>query len=134
MSVEVVQRHLRIRGRVQGVWYRASTAREAGRLGLVGRVRNQADGSVEAVAQGPSEAVEQLVAWCHEGPCTIARYSHCRGGISSTLFSSSHSATSPPPVPSSSAWIRSASEPVSLALTTNERISLTSPAGVKRVV
>jgi acylphosphatase len=59
---------LRIRGRVQGVFYRDSTQREAQRLGLHGWVRNRSDGSVEAVAQGPPEQVAALIDWCHEGP------------------------------------------------------------------
>ena len=59
---------LRIRGRVQGVFYRDSTQREAQRLGLYGWVRNRSDGSVEAVAQGPPERVAALIDWCHEGP------------------------------------------------------------------
>ena len=59
---------LRIRGRVQGVFYRDSTQREAQRLGLYGWVCNRSDGSVEAVAQGPPERVAALIDWCHEGP------------------------------------------------------------------
>jgi len=59
----------RIRGRVQGVWFRESTRREAERIGgLTGFVRNVADGSVELVAEGPAEACERLVQWCHRGP------------------------------------------------------------------
>ena len=59
---------LRIRGRVQGVFYRDSTQREAQRLGLRGWVRNRNDGSVEAVALGPPERIAALIDWCHEGP------------------------------------------------------------------
>lgn len=59
---------IRVRGLVQGVWFRQSTADEARRLGLEGWVRNLADGSVEAEAQGPRDRVEALVAWCRRGP------------------------------------------------------------------
>ncbi|MGA9524525.1 MAG: acylphosphatase [Myxococcaceae bacterium] len=60
---------LRIRGRVQGVYFRQSTQEEAQRLGgLTGWVRNLPDGDVEAVVEGPRDRVEALVAWCHRGP------------------------------------------------------------------
>ncbi len=59
---------LRITGRVQGVFFRESTRREATRLGLQGWVRNLDDGSVEAVVQGPAADVETMVQWCHRGP------------------------------------------------------------------
>lgn len=57
-----------ISGRVQGVWFRAWTAQEATALGVDGWVRNCADGTVEAVFQGASEAVDSMVAACHRGP------------------------------------------------------------------
>jgi acylphosphatase len=60
--------HLQILGRVQGVWFRESRRREAERLGVVGWVRNRPDGSVEAVAQGATEAVDALVEWARIGP------------------------------------------------------------------
>jgi len=59
---------IRVRGSVQGVWYRGSTVDEARRLGLGGTVRNLPDGSVEVVATGPRGDVEQLIAWCRRGP------------------------------------------------------------------
>lgn len=59
---------VRILGRVQGVAFRYSTVQQAHRLGVAGWVRNQADGSVEAVFEGPRAAVERMVAWCSEGP------------------------------------------------------------------
>jgi acylphosphatase len=60
--------HVIISGRVQGVFFRASTAREAKTLGLTGWVRNRPDGSVEAVFEGSKEKVEEMVAWCRKGP------------------------------------------------------------------
>jgi acylphosphatase len=60
--------HLHIRGRVQGVYYRASTVQEAQKLGLTGWVMNCPDGSVAAVAQGTRAAIESLIEWCRRGP------------------------------------------------------------------
>lgn len=59
---------IRIRGRVQGVYYRASMVQEARKARLVGWVRNCDDGSVEAVAEGSRAAIEALLAWCRQGP------------------------------------------------------------------
>ena len=57
-----------VRGRVQGVWFRASTAERATALGLRGRAENRPDGSVLVVAAGELASLERLVAWLHEGP------------------------------------------------------------------
>jgi len=63
-----VRAHVLVRGRVQGVWFRGSMQDEAEGLGLAGWVRNRPDGSVEAEAEGPREAVDELIAWAQHGP------------------------------------------------------------------
>ena len=65
---DIIARRLRIHGLVQGVWYRGSATAEATRLGLSGWVRNRGDGTVEALAIGPTAAVEDFIAWAHRGP------------------------------------------------------------------
>ena len=61
-------KRLRIRGRVQGVGFRYWAVGRARALGLRGWVRNRADGSVEAVAMGPQEAIHAFIAACRTGP------------------------------------------------------------------
>jgi acylphosphatase len=59
---------VRVRGRVQGVGFRAEAAARARSLALGGSVANLPDGSVEAVFEGPPDRVESMVAWCRRGP------------------------------------------------------------------
>ncbi|WP_217915085.1 acylphosphatase [Miltoncostaea marina] len=65
---DLVRRRVIVHGRVQGVFFRDSCRQEAERRGVAGWVRNTADGTVEAVFEGPEEAVAAMVAWCSVGP------------------------------------------------------------------
>jgi acylphosphatase len=57
-----------VSGRVQGVWFRDSCRERARGLGVTGWVHNLSDGRVEAVFEGEPDAVDAMVAWCHDGP------------------------------------------------------------------
>jgi len=61
-----------IQGRVQGVFFRDLTRRQAKKLGLAGWVANQEDGTVKVVAEGEQEDLKKLIKWCYNGP-RIAR-------------------------------------------------------------
>ncbi len=61
-----------VRGRVQGVFFRAETRDRALSLGVSGWVSNAPDGTVEAVFEGPRERVESMVEWCRRGPSGAA--------------------------------------------------------------
>ena len=62
--------HLVVRGRVQGVYFRATAQREARQHGLSGWVKNRQDGSVEIVAEGEEDDVKDFLSWAHSGPST----------------------------------------------------------------
>ncbi len=64
---DVIQAHVFIKGRVQGVFFRWWTQRQAKKLGLTGWVGNLADGRVEAVFQGTTEKVEKMIEKCKQG-------------------------------------------------------------------
>jgi acylphosphatase len=68
MSGDAVRRRVIARGHVQGVFFRDSVRRQAQAAGVCGWVRNRDDGAVEAVFEGPSEAVNELVEFCRSGP------------------------------------------------------------------
>lgn len=61
-SVEIV-----VSGKVQGVFFRASTKQQAQVLGIVGTVQNRPNGTVLIRASGSQQALNQLIAWCHSG-------------------------------------------------------------------
>ena len=60
--------HVYIKGRVQGVFFRATTKKRANDLGITGWVKNLPDGRVEAVFEGEEETIEEMIGFCHEGP------------------------------------------------------------------
>jgi acylphosphatase len=60
--------HIIVSGRVQGVWFRASTQVQARQLGLVGQVWNRSDGRVEIIVEGTEEVLLQFFKWCGVGP------------------------------------------------------------------
>jgi acylphosphatase len=63
-----VRAQIVVSGHVQGVFFRSSAQEEGQRLGLAGEVRNLPDGEVEAIVEGPRDAVDDFVAWCRRGP------------------------------------------------------------------
>ena len=68
MSDQRIRRRVIVHGRVQGVFFRDSVRERARAQGVHGRVRNRPDGAVEAVFEGPPDAVEALVRFCETGP------------------------------------------------------------------
>lgn len=64
----MIRAHVFVHGKVQGVFFRDSTKKEADARGVRGWVRNVRDGRVEALFEGAEADVEALVAWCHVGP------------------------------------------------------------------
>ena len=68
MDSAVVRVRVLVDGRVQGVGFRQSAAREADRLGIEGWIRNLPDGRVEAAYEGSRSAVEEMVGWSRHGP------------------------------------------------------------------
>ncbi|MEA5444777.1 acylphosphatase [Gammaproteobacteria bacterium AB-CW1] len=65
---ETVKRRFLVSGKVQGVFFRASTRAEADSLGVSGWARNLPDGRVEVVAHGDADALEKLESWLWKGP------------------------------------------------------------------
>lgn len=83
MSLKTV--HLRISGRVQGVYFRASMCNMANQYEIKGWVRNRLDGSVEAMLQGESENVENMITWARIGP-VAARVERVEISIGEGIF------------------------------------------------
>lgn len=65
---EKIRAHVVLSGRVQGVYYRQNTVKQAQKLGLSGWIRNLNDGKVEAVFEGEKENIEKIVNWAKKGP------------------------------------------------------------------
>jgi acylphosphatase len=67
-AVASIRRRVIVRGHVQGVFFRDTARRLAGRHGVSGWIRNNWDGTVEAAFEGEPDAVERMIAFCREGP------------------------------------------------------------------
>jgi len=66
--------HVYIKGKVQGVWFRAHTKQQAEMFGLRGWVRNTHDGRVEGLFEGEDKNVDKMIEWCHQGsPLSLVR-------------------------------------------------------------
>ena len=63
-----VRVHVVVSGEVQGIGYRAFIKRRAQSIGIIGWIRNLEDGNVEAVFQGESDIIEEIIAVCNRGP------------------------------------------------------------------
>ncbi len=66
--MEISAVSLKIHGRVQGIYYRASAQSKAQSLGLSGWVKNSFDGTVEGHAEGSKEKLKEFIDWCRQGP------------------------------------------------------------------
>lgn len=81
--------HLKVKGRVQGVFFRAHTQETAEHFELTGWVRNTPDGAVEIIAEGEENNLNSFVEWCHKGPpSAMVSAVECQYSNSSGEFSS----------------------------------------------
>jgi len=64
----MIAKRIRVRGRVQGVFFRTSTKEEADKLGIKGGVKNEKDGSVTIEAEGDPAMMTEFIEWCKRGP------------------------------------------------------------------
>jgi len=68
ISMILISIHIKIHGKVQGVFYRAETKKKADSLHITGWVKNMSDGTVEALFEGDEDNINQLLDWCKQGP------------------------------------------------------------------
>lgn len=64
----MISKGIRCKGKVQGVFFRATTKSTAEQLGLVGWVKNEPDGTVQIHVEGPEDKIHDLIDWCRSGP------------------------------------------------------------------
>jgi acylphosphatase len=83
--------HVKISGKVQGVWFRASTQEQAEKIGVKGWVKNTLDGDVEALFQGSEKQINAIIDWCYKGP-SLSRVKNVKVTFLDTkeLFNSFH--------------------------------------------
>jgi acylphosphatase len=68
MQEELLRRRVVVRGRVQGVFFRDSARQRASSCGVAGWIANRSDGAVEAVIEGPADAIERMLEFLRTGP------------------------------------------------------------------
>lgn len=83
---QLIAIHCYVSGKVQGVWFRASTKEQADLLGVKGWVRNLADGRVELMACGEPASVESLYQWLNQGPALAKVTDLTREEVAVKLF------------------------------------------------
>ncbi len=64
----MICRQITVKGKVQGVFFRATARDVAYSLGLAGEVKNLYNGDVWITVEGPAEKIEEFISWCHQGP------------------------------------------------------------------
>lgn len=64
----MIHKEILVKGKVQGVYFRATAKSVADRLGIHGTVKNTLAGDVSIIAEGPGEAIEAFISWCEQGP------------------------------------------------------------------
>lgn len=67
-TMNLTTKHIIVKGKVQGVFFRKNTKQIADELHIKGRVKNTDEGHVEIIAQGDENAIKKLIEWCWQGP------------------------------------------------------------------
>ena len=72
LTMNLIAKHILVKGKVQGVFFRKNTKQVAEALNVAGWIKNTKEGNVEIFAQANKDAIEKLIAWCRQGPAKAA--------------------------------------------------------------